>query len=415
MHSQAGLQACRGSSPKVAVLDTVHGAATIAERMADLGLDAVALEVYHSTHQMEGFDLVVSPVHLYPGNQALAQARKLGKSVITHHRAVGEIIRPSSKAFEITGTRGKTTTALILSRLLSSRLKVVSHTTRGIELWKGGGSQALQSGLSIAPANVIKAMDAAEREGAEALVCEVSLGGTGVADCSILTSFEGDYRIAGGTAWASTAKLQMISLSRPGTRLIAGCEVPFSSDISFGNGGWVRAEKNGLWFGEDHLPLELYEGIDLASYLQAIAGAAAAAFDAGISPEEISSSLEGFEGLSGRMKVERSGGTTIYDNSNSGLKVSGVERALDLASGHDIALVVGEESEAVCEGMDIPRLTELLRRRRSEICLLVLVGARLEPYALELKASVAPDLAAGYELALTYGAESLLSCVKCFR
>jgi UDP-N-acetylmuramyl pentapeptide synthase len=133
--------------------------------------------------------------------------------------------------------------------------------------------------------------------------------------------------------------------------------------------------------------------------------------------EEIASGLGGFEGFSGRMKVISSGGVTVYDNSNSGLKVSGVEKALDLASrcSGSLALVVGEESEAVCEGMDIPGLVELLRRRREEIDLLVLVGERLEHYAGEMKAYVSKDLSSGLELARAGGHERLVSCVKCFR
>ena len=74
------------------------------------------------------------------------------------------------------------------------------------------------------------------------------------------------------------------------------------------------------------------------------------------------------------MKVTREGGLEIYDSSNSGLKVSDVSRVLDRISGGRVGLVVGEESETVCEGMDVPRLIDLLRIRRSEIGQLILVG-----------------------------------------
>jgi coenzyme F430 synthetase len=414
VHSSAGLQACSGSHSSVAVLDTIHGAATIAERLVKLGINAEAFEVYHHFPHMEKFDLVVSPVHLPPTNSALAEARRLGKAVIAHHQAVGEILHPSMPVVEITGMRGKTTSALLLSMILSYQKKIVSHTTRGIELWSCGRSQVLQSGLSIAPANVIKAVDAAEQACADALVCEISLGGTGLADFGVLTTFQGDYRIAGGTAWASDAKLQMCSLAKPGSKLIAGKDTKLDADLTFGPGGNIWSEPDCIWFGEERIPLELGGSLDTGSYLQAISAASASAFALGLKPEEIASGLKGFEGFSGRMKVIKHGDMTIYDNSNSGLKVSGVERALDMAP-VGAALVVGEESEAVCEGMDISTLIELLRRRRCDVGPLVLVGERLEPYAAELKAKATPDLASGLELARVECRKTLISCVKCFR
>ena len=219
MHRDISLQAGRGS-PKVAVLDAVHGAKTIAQRMACCGLEAEALEVYHHTPSVAGYDLVVAPVHLSPKNPVMAEARRLGKRVITHHQAVGELLgpklesAPALKVFEVTGTHSKTTTALLLSKMLSARRKAVSHTTRGIELWSGGSSRLLHQGLSITPGNVIPAMAEAVSHRADALVLEISLGGTGLADFGVLTSFSGDYMIAGRTKWASTAKLQMVSLAK---------------------------------------------------------------------------------------------------------------------------------------------------------------------------------------------------------
>lgn len=118
------------------------------------------------------------------------------------------------------------------------------------------------------------------------------------------------------------------------------------------------------------------------------------------------------------MKVVREGGILFVDNSNSGLRVGGVEAALDSADGGGrLALVVGEEAATVCEGMDVPALINLLVRRRREVDLLILVGERLAPYASGLSAETAPDLEAGLagaKAALERG-DRLVSCVKCFR
>ena len=415
MHRNSCLQACKGSA-KVAVLDTIHGAEVIARKMVDLGIDAQAFEVYHSNPCLEDFDLVVCPVHLGPGINAMSAASRLKKKIITHHQAVGELVKPNIPVFEVTGTHSKTSTALLLGRILSGKRKIVSHTTRGIELWSGGSSSMLCSGLSIAPGNVILAAQAAQDIEADALVCEVSLGGTGIADFGILTSFEGDYRIAQRSMWATTAKLQMISLAKPSLRLIANLNTKISSDISFGPAGYVGATRDKLQIGSTSVELEIGEDLDFPEYQTAVSAAAATGHMAGLKIEEIAEMLEGFDGFSGRMKVQREGTLTIYDHSNSGLKISDIARALDRVAGGRLGLVVGEEAATVCEGLDIAGAIDLLRLRLDEIDLLILVGERLLPWAQELGAKTAPNLAAGQSLARrAQELDRLLLCVKCFR
>ncbi len=416
MHCEPCLSSSPGSA-EIAVLDTIHGAATLASEMVDRGLRATALEVYHENPEMSGYDLVVAPVHLWSGNPALEEARRLGKRVITHHRAVGELLGPPGmRVFELTGTRGKTTSALLLARILSQRGRILSHTTRGIEIWEDGNSRIISSGLSITPANMILALKEALAAGAGSLVGEVSLGGCGLADYGILTSLSGDYLVAQGSLWASTAKLQMVSLLRSGSLLISNMDAAISSNMTFGPGGDVSCDGSTLAFRERSAKLELGGGVDRSSYLQAIACAAAASIAAGLFVEEIAEALEGFEGFSGRMMVSSREGLSLVDNSNSGLQVSGISHALDYARGGSLALVAGEEAQTVCEGMDVPALVELLRSRRDEIDLLVLVGERLRPYAKELHAITASDLPSGLALAEERpGLDKLLSCVKCFR
>jgi len=90
-----------------------------------------------------------------------------------------------------------------------------------------------------------------------------------------------------------------------------------------------------------------------------------------------------------------------------------VQRALDLAKGEGLTVVVGEDAETVCEGMDIPALTDLLRQCEAER--IILVGERLQPLAEEISAEWAADLDEGLAKARGGCPKRLLSCVKCFR
>ncbi len=418
MHCDTGLQASERSS-KVAVLDTIHGGAIIARRMVESGLQAEAFEVYHHTPNLAGFDLVVAPVHLAPDNPALARAKTAQKKIITHHQAVGELLRggvgPAMQVFEVTGTHSKTSTALLLAMMLSWQKKVLSHTTRGLEIWQDGKSRLLEKGLSITPGNVIHAAEVAKLQGAEALICEISLGGTGLADYGIVTSLSGDYSIANATKWASTAKLQMLSLAKSGAKILANSDARLSPEVSFARGGRVYARPDSLIFAKEEVQLDLGPDLDFMGYETAIAGAAAAAELAGVPRSMVAQALTGFDGFSGRMKIKRLPNQTFFDSSNSGLKVRDVARALDQASGRDLFVVVGEDKETVCEGMNILALSELLRQRKCEMAKLIIVGERLVPLAEELGAATAKSLQQGLEMAQKDLPKRLLSCVKCFR
>jgi len=80
-------------------------------------------------------------------------------------------------------------------------------------------------------------------------------------------------------------------------------------------------------------PLMLGRDLDFDGYQTALAGAAAAAHVSGMKKDEITKALQGLRRLSGRMKVQQLDSLTIFDSSNSGLKVRDVERALDRAKG----------------------------------------------------------------------------------
>ena len=418
MHCDTGLQASERGS-KVAVLDTIHGGAIIARRMVKSGLLAEAFEVYHHTPDLAGFDLVVAPVHLAPDNPALALAVKAKKRIITHHQAVGELLRgrvdPAMQVFEVTGTHSKTSTALLLAMMLSWQKKALSHTTRGLEIWQDGKSRLLEKGLSITPGNVIRAREEAQARGVEALICEISLGGTGLADYGIVTSLSGDYPIAKATKWASTAKLQMLALAKSGAKILANIDARLSPDVSFARGGRVYARPDSLIFAKEEVHLDLGADLDFIGYETAIAGAAAAAELAGVPRSMVARALTGFDGFSGRLKIKRLPNQIFFDSSNSGLKVRDVARALDRASGSDLFVVVGEDKETVCEGMNILALSDLLRQRKSEMAKLIIVGERLVPLAEELGAATAKNLQQGLEMAQKDLPKRLLSCVKCFR
>ena len=121
---------------------------------------------------------------------------------------------------ELTGTKAKTSTAILLADILSREKKVVSHTSRGLEDWST--RTIIRKGLSITPASILTALDAVDDAGIEfdVFISEISLGGTGSADIGIITTIANDYKIANNTRLASDAKRRMILDARPGSILV---------------------------------------------------------------------------------------------------------------------------------------------------------------------------------------------------
>jgi len=448
------------SSSKVAVLDLTHGGAVIARKLKDIVSEITAVDVYKTLGAGElealencgirtsrepldasDFDIIIAPVHLDSNYPMLKDAHTNNIPVLSHHAAVGQILSgynlKNKTLVEITGTKAKTSTAILLAQILSVEKKVVSHTSRGIEDWSAG--KIVKKGLSITPASVLSALDAVEEAGIEfdVFISEISLGGTGCADIGVITTIANDYKIASGTKLASDAKRQMILNAKPGSsvvvnndalRFFGACRrdlniISFTESIDASCNVYYEDEKTiAYYLGKKHgrICLPEAQGYDISAYKTAFACAVAAALAMDTGVDAIGRALCEFSGAEGRMKKTALDGRTLIDNSNSGMDIRVAEKALDFskAQGGRIVMVLGEEAKEVCEGLDPSGVKQFIRNHLGELAALVLVGERMKPL-VNTKNNIhyAGNLASGIELAkkLTHEKDIILSCVKCFR
>lgn len=389
---------------KILVLDTIHGGAVIAEALERAGHAVEAVDVYRGQDGIPAeeaakrrYDLVVAPVHLDPDHPLLGTA----PTAITHHEAVRGLLaghRPAPMV-EITGARGKTTTAAALASVLPG--PGVLHTSMGtvrypdgVTLWK----------RSITPASVLPAAAEADRIGGW-LVAEESLGVTGAGDLAVLTSTD-DYPIAAGKRRALAEKLRSVrgctaALAPPGTDLSFARAADTIADVE---GTVCRYRWNGIE-GSFENPL-----LALAGYRTPLQIAAAAACMLGVDPAD----LAAFKPLRGRMAVSRRGETLIVDNASSGAcretAVEAVAYARALSGGGPLTLVIGTEGQTICEGFPADEVKSAIE----ETCpdRVVLVG----DYP-EIEGITAADLAEGAGIAYTYsnGGGVIVLAVKTWR
>ncbi|MBK5190499.1 MAG: hypothetical protein JJE19_03270 [Methanosarcinales archaeon] len=93
----------------------------------------------------------------------------------------------------------------------------------------------------------------------------------------------------------------------------------------------------------------------------------------GIPPEEINTTISA---VGGRMKLEELKGRFLIDNSNSGTKLKFIGEITEMAREipEKMILIVGEESEYVCEGVSMEGLQKVVEQRASDFVEILIVG-----------------------------------------
>ena len=429
----------------VAVLDTIHGGRQICKKLREIGADAVAIDIYRDSpapDAIDAFDAVIAPVHAHTVLTARAEA--LGIPVLTHHQAVGQLARQTKTlqdalVFEVTGVKGKTTTASLLGVAFSDR-KLLMLTSRGLEI-RENGKYVAKKQLSITPANILTALDLVREFDFNPEVCifEVSLGGTGLADVNILTTLSPEYSIAQGTKTSTFAKLQMLSNAKANSCLVMSTATGSLADPgrclnTFGDeGATVRYENiepgevtiaynnlaridGGRVSGEVRFtPTGCY---DLASYEDALLCFVTAALSSKLDPEVIAPKLAHFKGVMGRMSAAVIKKRLLVDNSNSGLEVTSIKRAIRYGltlkkAGHKAVLIIGVEAKNVCDGIAPEALAPLAEEAALDD--VVVVGDQMRTSRANVVRSNDLESALRAALALTKERDVIISCVKMWR
>ncbi|MDD1685943.1 coenzyme F430 synthase [Methanoregula sp.] len=334
----------------ILVLDTIHGGKPIGDAYTSRGETVDPVDVYRGNSDVDvptalsrTYDLIVAPVHLDPGHPLLHYS---GTKVITHHEAVRHLLGNDipQPMIEITGARGKTTTAHALAALLPGR--GILHTSTGTFRFP---EKEWISRSSITPGSVLAAASLARAINGW-LIAEESLGVTGAGTLAIITS-DVDYTFAAGKRHALAAKIASTQHSRC---VLLAEGIPAEDrkgifpieDIASCDGTECTLTSDGKTFRFTN-PL-----LGLPTYRNALVLAASAAVLLGIDPSPLSS----FTALEGRMSARREGSVLVVDNANSGTNLlttlEAVQYARNVSGLNDITLVIGQQEGdgKVCEG-----------------------------------------------------------------
>ncbi|HVP24868.1 MAG TPA: coenzyme F430 synthase, partial [Methanomicrobiales archaeon] len=417
---------------EILVLDTIHGGADLATELAGAGHRVDMVDVYRGEQGITAeeavkrhYDYVVAPVHLDPDHPLLrrVQARRL-----THHDGVRMILSarpPAHILVEITGARGKTTTAHAIAHVLEKRDRYgrtgrfpgILHTSDGTFRYPEG---ELLWKKSITPASVLAAVHEAEKIKGW-LVAEESLGVSGEGWVAVLTSPD-DYRIAAGKRSALSSKLDSLAAAQtvvlpPGLPLLR--RLFFEHPRAFWAGECVHWEGDRCTYDCNHIAGEFRNALgDLPGYRLPLTMAAAALCAIGVDPGDLAS----FPAVVGRLSIETRDEVLILDDSNSGTSAEtardAVSYARTISAKPWITLVIGEEDRAVCEGFPPEKIASAIGIIRPDC--LILVGDRgraVRPVGLGRRVAYADTLEAARALALreTPAGGAVVLAVKTWR
>lgn len=360
---------------RVLILDMVHGGDILARRHLAEGDDVTCVDVYGICPQSKKDELRAMEVRVTdtvpPGKYDMTVMPKhcpltfIGDAdpgeIVTFSRDVRRFIEDGRFRIEITGVKGKTSACYLISKMLhDSGRRVLLHSSRGEGPWTDDGHR-VDRWASIAPPYIMT-LPAGDYD---AVVCEVSLGGSGKADIACITNLVEDYGIAKNTFKASEAKRDIFT--DRGINIVAADEVAFWSQyrddlVPYGGRVTIISEPR---LGEGLRISVEYDGVSEVTldgsyisteYINAMDLALEVCHRMGVPRESVLRSLETFKGVPGRGEILNEGGRTVVRERNPGISHISIGRTLgflEQMGALDGAMVVLDPvSRKVCDKMD---------------------------------------------------------------
>lgn len=368
---------------KILILDMTHGGAILAERFAKRGDDVTCVDVYKiATENMkkdtaakgvrvstevpqEDYDLLVAPMHC-PEDRFLGSATFHER--ISFSRAVNMFIDKRTFRIEVTGVKGKTSTCYLLAHILSAcGRKVFLHSSRGQGPWENG--HRIDALRSIAPVSILDLPD----EGYDAIISEVSLGGSGKADIAVITNLLEDYGIAKNSRKASVAKAEILT-----DRKNIVMEKELSIWKAFGDRSFITFNDNIKVIGTAHIgegvKIEFdYKGKKESAtldgsylslqYIPSMDIALKVCETMDIPSDRVIEALSTFKGVPGRGEISFSDGRWYVRDRNPGISHMSIGMTLETLKRMDsldnAIAVIDPVSKKVCDKMDSAQMKEV--------------------------------------------------------
>ncbi|MFX0132549.1 MAG: coenzyme F430 synthase [Candidatus Hodarchaeota archaeon] len=405
---------------RIIIIDMTHGGKILAEELKRKW-EVVGVDVYNTMDSEEinrfnlkgiqikkslieislkNSDVIIAPVHCDP--KFLSKAIEKNNQIISFHKIVGDLLRSELREkiiIEITGTHGKTTTAITLAKLLSYQYKVLCLSSRGLERFQNGSSEYLEKEIEIAPPYLFHVKKYLQEF--DIGIFEISLGGIGLANIGVLTNIIEDYPIADWTQNASYGKKQLLEFAKKNSIILYNSDDKNSKKlindtkteatlISFGKTGQIRSniidlvdfnQRNNLeimydFFFKDKMKSKIDSSISGKligpGYFYAILTYVGVALILKINKNKIIENLYKFDGILNRANLSRINDWWVLKDINSGVGDISLDAVLKSISSYLIKKdckiwLIFDTNTSVCEGIDIEKIQRIISKWKSII------------------------------------------------
>ena len=448
------------------VIDLTHGGVKIAISLAkkgknvlayDLyntlkGIDAKMLEVYgveliqlEELSDFKGDMNVIYPIHMPLSFDEIESFNpNLNYTFQSHHEIICEILKDWGEDIpkvEITGVKGKTTSAFMLKEILIDENPLILSSL-GALLYENKKEITLKKDISIAPANIKETIDLAYKianpickiaEGTvvsenirkyNSAIFESSLGVSGIGDVGLLLNIVENYPIAKGRSTASEAKKQVF-------RCKCVCiqkealdkyyhEVKHEKTNSFSlTDDTANLFVSDVEYGLDQTVLEItYNEVKTINdnvisgemqvktfapgphHVSNVLGVVLTCLSLEIDSEKIMEGLKNYKGIPGRTTKRTIGNSTIIEEINPGLNTEAIKESVNMIQDlKDYYISIGGDYGITCEEIDEEKLSDFLNTLNTDIILTGELGLSIEP-KLTKKTQYFKDYCDVYDLAI---------------
>lgn len=362
----------------------------------------------------------------------------------SHHEIICEILKDWGEDIpkvEITGVKGKTTSAFMLKEILIDENPLILSSL-GALLYENKKEIILKKDISIAPANIKETIDLAYKianpickiaEGTvvsenlrkyNSAIFESSLGVSGIGDVGLLLNIVENYPIAKGRSTASEAKKQVF-------RCKCVCiqkealdkyyhEVKHEKTNSFS----LTDDKANLFvsdveYGLDQTVLEItYNEVKTINdnvisgemqvktfapgphHVSNVLGVVLTCLSLEIDSEKIMEGLKNYKGIPGRTTKRTIVNSTIIEEINPGLNTEAIKESVNMIQDlKDYYISIGGDYGITCEEIDEEKLSDFLNTLNTDIILTGELGLSIEP-KLTKKTQYFKDYCDVYDLAI---------------
>lgn len=418
------------------VIDLTHGGVKIAISLAKKGRSVLAYDIYNTLKDIDkkmldvynveliqledlknfkGDMNVIYPIHLPLSPEEIKSYNpNLNYTFKTHHDIVKDLLDDWGEdivKIEITGVKGKTTSAFMLKEILIDENPLILSSL-GALLYENHKEIVLRRNMSITPANIKETVDLAYKianpickiaEGEvksenlkkyNSAIFESSLGVSGIGDVGLLLNIAEDYPIAKGRLTASQAKRQVFkckcvciqkealdkyysdvkhektntfSLNDTDANLfIKNADYDLDQtmlEIEYSN---VKTIRGNVISGEIKLNC-FAPGPHHASN---VLGVILTCLSLEIDINRIIEGINNYKGLPGRTNKKSIENSIIIEEINPGLNTQAIKESINMISDlKDYYISIGGDYGITCEEIDEEKLAEYLNTVESDLIL----------------------------------------------